>query len=1700
MASFSRKNQRFACAGVCLTRPADLMEAGKFPYLKNVRVKTQGVLQAREGITATDDTPLDQLEVHSVRRLNDPSPDATPAWTRVIGSGTKLYTGQGPYSEVDDGYSGDPLSMIPFRPEKSPQAWMYVADSNKMRKVRADGTDYGVGVAPPLAAPSAEISDGIAYDIIDAFAAVGSLAQGGTAGALSAAARLSTTIADIVYDSGSTGWCLIQPTAMDETLQPGMLIDINSAETVVVQSVASAVSSTTIAAITYDSGSAGLCTIQLSAPTKELARDSMLLLGGSEAVRVLSVTTGPDGLSSFRCSTTGTFAVTNAVAGLASFRCKAGAHSAAETLVANYVQTSITSGIGYLGLAAAKDLSKIGSRPTQGEDLIHVSILVDNPSNIVEGKLLLDCDGATNDFTQNYFYYAFHANEIQSNVSNTLTTLTAAQAAALNQALALNASKSQLGTSSSAVLHYYQPGQLIEESKLQSLGQQVLDHGTAGTISQSQALAIYNQIGAGQSQWTELVIPVSQLQRVGTDTSRGLANIAAYRVQLKVNATTILRVASWWLGGGYGPNVSNQQQPLQYRCRYRSSVTGAKSIPSPSTRYGLLPQRQRVVLTATASSDAQVDKIDFERFGGPLNEWHYIGTADNTSPTFNDDFDSLSIVGNAPLEIDAYQPFPVVDLPKSGTCNVAGTAVTNATGDDFNTAWARGTQIKIDGVPYELYAQPGSVSILETIQNVGVKTGVKWEIAEPVLLGQPLPVMWGPYGDGDVNLFMFAVGDTRNPGTLYYTKGGDPDSAPDTHQVEITSPSEPLIGGAMFDGRSVVFSSDRAFEVRPDPSRPNGVAWQQLAFGRGLWSKWAICSGLRLPKLWVLSHDGIYEYDAGGGEPKNITKDDLYPIFPHDGAAAANIVGGVPAPNMASPEDLRLAYGDGYLYFDYLRQDGSGRATLVYDTKINGWFPCAYVEPQGMHYFEEGERVHALLSGGFDGLLYVGGALRDGVNDIPCRVTTPAFDGGDRRAVNFFGDVMVDAYTESADVEASVLIDGYSGAGTLMVNTPDRMNVVVDLNDGAGQSGQNIAVDFTWSSGELSIPLLYSWEPSWIGKVEDTLRRVTDHDDAGTPGAKYVRGMLIEANTDGVNKTVSILGDDDAVIELEPAVPPADPITTLTLNHPVQSIKMYSLANPFVAHYLRLLGTDDTVWQQFRVAWIFDQWPETSTAASPWIAPLNTAKPKYMRGFTVPMETGGDPAGLLARFDGRASVPTYTLPDATTTAAKKTPVQFAFNPPVLCHEVQIQPADSCRLWLEEIVWDAEEWPEKIAEYYPFDSLGTSQVKNLRRISLPIETGGDLVDLRLRSDAGNAAPFLNLRSADLVKTGVTLVPTAPLIAHHYQLESMDPCRVWYGEAKWEFEVWPELTIEPSPWMSLGNPGAKFMRSLVIPIDTHAQSVLLHITTSDGDGAIAGPFLTPIGQKTPVAYAFTTPLIGHEFRIQPLSPCRMWLEEARWDFEPWPELIAAASNWMNAGAPHNKFFQGFIIPLDTNGQAITFTIRYPGGTVQAGPFTTTTKQKTPMPFSFPTPFNAREVQFVPSGACRAWYDEIQWVVEPAPESGTTWKTQPTTHDLQGWQHVRRGYIAYSSTAQVTMRVYKDGTAYTQTLPSTNGAYSKYPVEFEVMKGKSYEYEFTSSQAFSIWKRDCEMQVRSWGDPGPYRSVNPFGDISRVSGAEI
>ena len=1112
MPDLLRTPNKLVCKGVDLYNPVDMIPEGYFPVLKNVRALQNGLVQGRPGnaqLYQSTSTPT-----HSIRRLNNQLPGASPAWTLFSGAGTVLDSGQTVAAEIATGFSGNPLSMVPFRPEQSTEAYMYIGDSSKMVKANAASTVRNIGIAPPQSEPTTDIGIPL-YKVIDDAQTTTGWSAG--SGSVTAGTRVpaACTVSYIVYDSGSTGWATISPTVASgdySWLKQGARIILTqvahggaTAETLTVEDTTSDITSTTIAGVAYDSGVNGMGTFVLTNPTPGLKRDSFLLIAANQPIRVLSITIGPDGTYSFRASTGFTAAAGDAVVSVVSFRAYTTvAFLATDTITgADLKFTCSGSGTNYATKTTTLDLSVLSGRPVQPDDYIHLSIRTDVPSNISKGRLMFDIDGSTNDFTKNFYYKEFRQNDFQSNVAGTLSSVVTQQTAIQTDLITSTDVSSQSGD----VYSQYQ-----DFSKNDQSPNSVNETNTTTTVTSV-------QVQTGNAQWTELFVKVADLVRAGSDFTRTLQDVKAIRIELTCTATTVIEFEGWWIGGTYGPDVlQGAPSGIRWRYRYRDSRTGAKSLPGPATRYDLFPMRQTVAIAVTASTDAQVDSIDLERIGGGLETWTYVQTFTNTTTTNADTYVAALISGNQSLETNVFQPFLVTDSPKSGTVTVAGTFVTRTAGDLFNLNLAPGTPIRINGIITQTFSMPISTSTVQITDNLGAQIGVSYKIDEPSLFGQPLPVMFGPL-EGPTASYLFGLGDTRNSGILYWLNGNDPDSQGQENFLEVTPPSEPLVCGCVWGTTVIVASRKRVFKITPSFSQTGNLFIStQIGTISGCYSQWGMCAGK--DAVFMIGRDGIYKIT----DTVEYWSQALWPLFPHDGAAAT-ATNGYNAIDMTVQSYLRLSYADSTIYFHF--KDSSGTPRNWKMDVDGGWWFEEYNPRTLMHYFEElpdNTTSPRMLSGTTDGYIYYASGTQDNGTTITCTVRTPSYDNGDPRTLKLYMDAMTEI---NGTAQMTIGFNRYETTQapvTVGTSTGDREFAYSNISALASiPVYSDIAAQYTFNPGTL----LYEFSPSlypqpFYGKLYTT--QLKDHGIAGWKQLRYRRvawlsvasGTLTIVNDDGV--------------------------------------------------------------------------------------------------------------------------------------------------------------------------------------------------------------------------------------------------------------------------------------------------------------------------------------------------------------------------------------------------------------------------------------------------------------------------------------------------------------------------------------------------------------------------------------------------------
>jgi hypothetical protein len=164
--------------GLDVTNPQNRLDAGMSAMVANCRAYLSGGFALRNPLSSAIISSL-PTPIHSVKRLNDGTPNGpSSGYALIIGASTNLYCWNSDIGLklVATGLSGNPLSIVPFRPNSSPQPWAYVFDdapygsvtlitkylisgaavnfvSNGSMKVRSDGLIFKTGLKEPQLAP-----------------------------------------------------------------------------------------------------------------------------------------------------------------------------------------------------------------------------------------------------------------------------------------------------------------------------------------------------------------------------------------------------------------------------------------------------------------------------------------------------------------------------------------------------------------------------------------------------------------------------------------------------------------------------------------------------------------------------------------------------------------------------------------------------------------------------------------------------------------------------------------------------------------------------------------------------------------------------------------------------------------------------------------------------------------------------------------------------------------------------------------------------------------------------------------------------------------------------------------------------------------------------------------------------------------------------------------------------------------------------------------------------------------------------------------------------------------------------------------------------------------------------------------------------------------------------------------------------------
>lgn len=1218
------KRVTFPVEGVDVSSPLDTPKnRNKASRLRNLTIDSDGALVIRPGLINRYAAGIiaNKTPVHSIRRISDQS-----------GASAILYGVQdrlandiaGVVTNVDGPYSGNPLTIIPWRPTEAIKSYAYIYDSLKQSKLAVDSTTvHPIGIDPPFQPPTAELKDKF-WGLVDAFSSAASWSN--MDGVVITAAPLAVNkrqnavaITRSVLDSGSSGWQCVQPASLTD-IGPGERLDVTFAgptiENCLVAEVYRASSATTIESILYEVGTNGTCVIQPVVPSKEFVRNALVAInsggGTQEWVRIIEVMIGYDGRNSFRCVTANTHAATEAVQVVGSFRTFASANigtGGGSVFTAYGLDVANASVVGkgwFQRTGLTLDLTRIPDQfgthnvPFTDEDYFHISLKCADWSVISMVRVLFDINGDTGATctTKNAYYYAIEQSKLVASSKGNETPTDVQRTRQSDATIRLPLDDVIRGRTDDGQVQIINDrfarrdardaAEVARDQKTSDLNDQSPPSSTTSGAPSASG-------GTGDNQWAEVRWKRGEMFRVGSDLSKGWQNVTGIRIEITWTsaASSVVTLDSLTCYGGGAPDVGDIAFPYAYRYRYRDSTTGAVSDYSPATRYGILAYRNDVSVVVWGTNLLQADKIDVERDGGLQVGWCYVGTVDNPGPmaavAFSDKSSDISANRSAVLSNRrVVRPWARKQNPlasSAANAQVVGTVLKTSVGDALDTNLLYGTAVVVDGIATSMrrhIISGSSDTQWELEDSLGTRTNVKWEIPSPVYGAQPLARTFGPYAN-----CIFACDGIY----IRWTEGLDPDATHEGNYLEVTDPSDVTVAGFVYNGRAGVLTTKRLLSIEGDPV--NGFTATEVPFGKGAFTPFGLAVG---PYIAWIARDGIYESE--GGIPNNITTEDLAPLFPLEGRVGAD-THGLSAPKVALTEQqyLRLSYlDDGSLMFSY-RDNSAVRHHMRYMRDRKRWFPYDYAKQVGMFYALEGDGITGVLAGGADTpdakVYTVGGATDPTTDDgtgFSCVVRPFSDDFDDPRSRKQLGDMIIDADPggHSTGLTVNLLSDNQTVLTAMGVMTgAARTQKIFDFNSGNGIRGRNFAPEVGWVTEAGKKQRLYLYEMAIVPRPETLDQRAFVYGTLGNDNDKYMQAVFIDADTFGQDKSLRVDFDGGQVGH------------TLTINHTGQRRELYSFTTPFIARLVRLASADSVPWEPYDLEWRFN--PEPPAALEWWI-------------------------------------------------------------------------------------------------------------------------------------------------------------------------------------------------------------------------------------------------------------------------------------------------------------------------------------------------------------------------------------------------------------------------------------------------------------------------------------------------------------------
>lgn len=758
--------------------------------------------------------------------------------------------------------------------------------------------------------------------------------------------------------------------------------------------------------------------------------------------------------------------------------------------------------IAYVERSVTLDLSKfVVAGDSDDSDVIHLWMKISSPLRFTEIKVMLDVDGSTNDFTQNYYWKSILPGDLTAS-SNSGETAAEAQAR-----IAYQTSLTRINTFPST-------------SPFQSSRPLQLDNELEGTFFGDTAPTT-QPLDPGLNQWNELFIPKGSFVRVGTSTNNW-ANVAKVRIAITSNTVGAIDMYldDMKMQGGVRNRLNGEYEWIY---QYENQNTKSRSPFS-----AVMPDQVEILstsadLTLANPRDTQVTHIRVYRRGGTLTgeefflSVRYLVTAWTGNATVTDGIPDDALGEPATLDqielanLDTTISAIAVAFKKTLNSGAAYTDYTADVGGGAGVAVLSSLDTVANGdwvivgagniFRKILVEMNANVNVNASVLTVEYWTGAAWAAVSNLSDGTALAgATFGKSGNitfdypedweistidtGELYFVRLSVSaaldasveiaevrlsatdiepstcethrgrlwvdDSNHPDRLWFSEALATEQFTESGWIAVHPAGDPIVRHFALDEQLFVFTGKTIQRVIGDD--PDSFEAISTGSAHGLFSKYAITKGDG--KIFYRAHDGIYELRASGFAER-ISKqiDTLFSgLSDHTEANLQKI-------DKAQSLSERLAYFDKKVWFSYTAIDGN-RYELKYDTELNRWEPTNLSVTSYLTIEDE----NLIYSGSADGYVYERetGYQDQGV-DISIDWQSKFFDFGAPDRDKYLTEAALDCDLGGAALRAYLVFNGgisqiyqaITGSGRQRVRFPVPEETLA----------QNVAIRVTGANG-----------------------------------------------------------------------------------------------------------------------------------------------------------------------------------------------------------------------------------------------------------------------------------------------------------------------------------------------------------------------------------------------------------------------------------------------------------------------------------------------------------------------------------------------------------------------------------------------------------------------------------------------------------